>query len=253
MKPWRTLFANLEKLLIRASWLRCRRATSSSNTWPARSRQKNARGYRSILKSNAVRLPMRVLPPVPLPLSPAPGGSSLVDVLSLEEKALSLQDVMSTSTLRLHSLVPFDSIAVYAVRGDVIVARFALGENARQLSSLCVPMGQGLVGWVAETGNYIINGNPTVEPGLDGLNSRVSLRSGLAVPLTKGTRIIGVLAVYGLNTDAFTPEHLNVIQASAKYLVDVIAEKLDGQEPQLTSRTGWRHRIHLGSRARESV
>jgi GAF domain-containing protein len=150
-------------------------------------------------------------------------------------------------------MVPFDSIAVYAVRSDVIFARFALGENARQLSSLRVPMGQGLIGWVAETGNYIINGNPTVEPGLDGLKSKLSLRSALAVPLIKGTRTIGVLALYGLNTDAFTPEHLNVVQASAKYLVDIIAEKLDVEESLLASRSGWRPRVHLGSRIRDSV
>lgn len=182
-----------------------------------------------------------------------PGRSSLADVLSFSEGAITLADVMSTSALRLHSLVPFDSIAVYALRSDMIFARFTLGENARQLSSLRVPMGQGLIGWVAETGNYIINGNPTVEPGLDGLKGKVSLGSALAVPLTKGTRTIGVLALYGLNTDAFTPEHLNAVQASAKYLVDVIAEKLDAEEPLLTSRSGWRPRVHLGGRARESV
>ncbi|HEY2497335.1 MAG TPA: HD domain-containing phosphohydrolase [Candidatus Angelobacter sp.] len=190
----------------------------------------------------------------PAALSQAqPGGSSLSDVLSFPEEAITLTDVMSTSALRLHSLVPFDSIAVYAVRSDVIFARFALGENARQLSSLRVPMGQGLVGWVAETGNYIINGNPTVEPGLAGFKSKLSLRSALAVPLIKGTRTIGVLALYGVNTDAFTPEHLNVVQANARYLVDVIAEKLDVEESLLTSRSGWRPRVHLGSRVRESV
>ncbi|HEY1939305.1 MAG TPA: HD domain-containing phosphohydrolase [Candidatus Angelobacter sp.] len=182
-----------------------------------------------------------------------PGGSSLSDVLSFPGEAITLTEVMSTSALRLHSLVPFDSIAVYAVRSDVIFARFALGENARQLSSLRVPMGQGLVGWVAENGNYIINGNPTVEPGLDGLKSKLSLRSALAIPLIKGTRIIGVLALYGVNTDAFTPEHLNVVQANARYLVDVIAEKLDVEESLFTSRSGWRPRVHLGSRVRENA
>src|SRR5438270_2214966 len=128
-------------------------------------------------------------------------GTSLIDVLSRTEEPLTLEEMLSAAALRLRHHLPFDALAVFIVRHDVLSTRFALGENVRQLSSLSVPMGDGLVGWVAETGNCIINGNPMVEPGLEKSRSGIALRSALAVPLTYAGDPAGVLAVYSLQAD----------------------------------------------------
>ncbi|MCU1333174.1 MAG: diguanylate cyclase and metal dependent phosphohydrolase [Candidatus Angelobacter sp.] len=174
--------------------------------------------------------------------SPSQAGPSLIDVLSRAEEPLTLDETLSTAALRLRHLVPFDALAVFVVRGDFLLTRFALGENVRQLSSLRIRSGQGLAGWVAETGNYIINGNPKVEPGLEGLRS-FALCSALAIPLSHAGRTIGVLSAYGLQPDAFTSEHLNVLQANGHQLGAVIAEKLEAEQLQRSSRTpDWRHR-----------
>jgi GAF domain-containing protein len=118
-----------------------------------------------------------------------------------------------------------------------------MGENVRHLSSLRIRNGQGLAGWVAETGNYIINGNPKVEPGLEGSRS-FALCSALAVPLSNAGRTVGVLSVYGLQPDAFTSEHLNVLQASVHQLGDVIGEKLAAEQQRSSRTSEWRHRNH---------
>ena len=178
------------------------------------------------------------------PSSQAQSGLNLIDVLSRTEEPLTLDETLSAAVLRLRHLVPFDALAVFVVQGDFLVPRFAMGENVRDLASLRIRNGQGLAGWVAETGNYIINGNPKVEPGLEGSRS-FALCSALAVPLSTAGHTVGVLSVYALQPDAFTSENLNVLQASAHQLGDVIGEKLHAEQPQRNFRTSeWRHRGH---------
>jgi putative nucleotidyltransferase with HDIG domain len=178
------------------------------------------------------------------PSSQPQSGLNLIDVLSCTEQPLTLDETLSAAVLRLRHLVPFDALAVFVVQGDFLVPHFAMGENVRHLSSLRICNGQGLAGWVAETGNYIINGNPKVEPGLEGSRS-FALCSALAVPLSTAGRTVGVLSVYALQPDAFTSENLNVLQASAHQLGDAIGEKLHAEQPQRSSRTSeWRHRSH---------
>lgn len=173
------------------------------------------------------------------------GGSTLVDVLSRSNDPLTLEEMLSSTALRIRHLLAFDSISVFVVREDVLVARFTLGECVRQLSSLRVPMGQGLAGWVAETGNFIMNGNPGVEPGLESARNRIALRSALAVPLASAGDTIGVLAVYRLQADSFTPDDLRVLQASAAQLGPIIAERLESEQPsRKQSRSGWRQHGH---------
>ena len=51
----------------------------------------------------------------------------------------------------------------------------------RLFSSLEIPFGQGLSGWVAETGKPIVNGNPAVETGY--LNAEtIRLDGGIRMP-----------------------------------------------------------------------
>jgi putative nucleotidyltransferase with HDIG domain len=178
------------------------------------------------------------------PSSQSQSDLNLIDVLSWTEQPLTLDEMLSAAALRLRHLIPFDALAVFAVQGDFLVPRFSMGENVRHLSSLRIPNGEGLVGWVAETGNYIINGNPKVEPGLEGSRS-FGLCSALAVPLSNAGRTVGVLSIYGLQTDAFNSDNLNVLQASAHQLGDAIGEKLNTEQSQRSSRTSeWRHRGH---------
>jgi putative nucleotidyltransferase with HDIG domain len=169
--------------------------------------------------------------------------SSLIDVLSPADGPLTLEELLSAAALRLRHYIPFDSLAVFIVRNDVLCANFAMGENIRQLSALRIPMGEGLVGWMAETGNSIVNGNPTVEPGLEKVRT-FALRSALGAPLQDaGGAIFGVFTVYALQNDAFTPEHLAILQATGDQLSTAIEEKVAAEQPARSfGITDWRHR-----------
>ena len=127
--------------------------------------------------------------------------------------SLSLDETFSLVAMRLRKLVPYDSIVAFIRKGDLLEPEFVSGDNFRTLSSLAIPMGAGLSGWVAQNCKPIINGNPTVETGFpDSARMAMPLRSALAVPLDGVNGLVGVLTLYQAETDAFTSDHLRILQ-----------------------------------------
>src|SRR5215470_12305836 len=98
--------------------------------------------------------------------------------------SLSLGETLSVLSMRLRKVIPYDSIAVFVSREGLLVPELVSGDNFRLLSSLRVPIGEGLSGWVAENRKPIINGNPQVEHGYKNeAEKSTPLQSAIAVPL----------------------------------------------------------------------
>lgn len=151
-----------------------------------------------------------------------------------DRDSFTLEETLSRAAVRLRHVIPYDAMAVFIKLNEILTPRFVLGENARQLSSLRVPVGEGLIGWVAETGNHIVNGNPTVEPGfMEGPSGSIVLRSALAVPLEHDGDIVGVIVLYRIEQDAFSPTHLSVLQSSGHQLGTALGEALEERLPQV--------------------
>jgi GAF domain-containing protein len=141
--------------------------------------------------------------------------------------ALSLEDMLSLLSVRVKHLVPHDSMAVYVLRNKVLIPEFVSGENFRLFSSLRIPIGEGLSGWVVQNAKPILNGNPSVEPGYLNDPSRFStLRSALAVPLEGTASVVAVLALYRLGADAFSRDDLSVLQGLGSKLAVVVEDAL---------------------------
>jgi diguanylate cyclase (GGDEF)-like protein/putative nucleotidyltransferase with HDIG domain len=128
--------------------------------------------------------------------------------------SLSLDETLSVLSVRLRRIIPHSSLAIWLRNGDTLIPAYVHGEDYRLLSSLSIPVGQGLSGWVAENGKPIVNGNPTVESGyLNDHTITSTLRSAVAVPLEGHGRNVGVLALYHLERDAFSRDHLRILSA----------------------------------------
>ena len=128
--------------------------------------------------------------------------------------SLSLDETLSVVTMRLRKMVPYDAIAIYIANGTVLIPYYVNGENYRLFSSLEIPMGEGLSGWVAENRKSIVNGNPSVESGyLNDPTKFSTLRSALAVPLEGVNGVIGSLTLYRADKDAFSRDHLRILLA----------------------------------------
>lgn len=132
--------------------------------------------------------------------------------------SLSLDETLSVLAVRLRRMIPHHSIAVYILRDGVLVPDYVSGDDFRVFSSLEIPLGQGLSGWVASNRQPILNANPSVECGyLKDPVKTSTLKSALAVPLEGLKGVLGVLTLYHAERDAFSRDHLRILLAiSAK-------------------------------------
>jgi diguanylate cyclase (GGDEF)-like protein/putative nucleotidyltransferase with HDIG domain len=154
--------------------------------------------------------------------------------------SLSLGETLSVFSVKLKPMVPYDAIAIYIMRDDELVPEFVNGDNYRLFSSLCIPLGQGLSGWVAQNRKPIINGNPSVEPGyLNDPTKFSTLRSALAVPLEGVNGVIGVLALYRGERDAFTSDHLRILLAVSSKMALAIENALKYQQAENSATTDY--------------
>ncbi|HTC90104.1 MAG TPA: HD domain-containing phosphohydrolase [Bryobacteraceae bacterium] len=154
--------------------------------------------------------------------------------------SLSLNETLSLLALRLKRMIPYDSLAIYVLRDDRLRAEYVNGENFRLFSSLEIPLGQGLSGWVAEKRKPIINGNPSVEPGyLDDETKFTTMRSALAVPLIGLNGTVSVLTLYHSERDAFSNDHLRILLAIVPKLALSIENALRFQQAESSASTDY--------------
>src|SRR6201987_4784961 len=154
--------------------------------------------------------------------------------------SLSLGETLSVFSIKLKPMVHYDAIAIYVQREQELVPEYVNGDNYRLFSSLRIPVGQGLSGWVAQNRKPIINGNPSVEPGyLNDPTKFSSLRSALAVPLEGVAGIIGVLALYRAERDGFTSDHLRILLAVSGKMALAIENALKYQQAENSATTDY--------------
>ena len=136
----------------------------------------------------------------------------LVEIANDLGSSLSLRETLALLDIRLEDSIPHDALAVYIRHDDKLLPRYVKGESFRLFSSLSIPLGQGLSGWVAENDLPIVNGNPAVESGYLNDPTKVTpLRSAIAVPLRCRDQVVGVLTLYQLQADAFTQDHKRML------------------------------------------
>ncbi|MBZ5601253.1 MAG: diguanylate cyclase, partial [Acidobacteriia bacterium] len=128
--------------------------------------------------------------------------------------SLSLDETLSVLAVRLRKIIPHHSLAIWVRREEALFPDYVSGDDFRLFSSLEIPIGQGLSGWVAENRKPILNGNPSVEPGYLNDPSKFStLRAAVAVPLEGVNGTVGVLSLYHAERDAFSKDHLRILLA----------------------------------------
>ena len=154
--------------------------------------------------------------------------------------SLSIDETLSVVAARLKRLIPYDAIAAYVLRDGRLMPEYVNGENFRLLSSLQIPMGEGVSGWVAETSRPVVNGNPAVESAeLADSGAPGALRSALAVPLVGLSGTIGVLTLYRTDKDAFSADHLRVLLAVTSKVSMALENALKFRQVETTATTDY--------------
>src|SRR5713226_1007878 len=154
--------------------------------------------------------------------------------------SLSLGETLSVLSMRLRKMIPYDSMAVFLLKDGRLLPELVSGDNFRQLSSLNIGIGEGLCGWVAEKRKPIVNGNPEAEAGYVSDPAKfTTLRSILAVPLEGLNGMVGVLAMYGADRDAFSADHLRILLAVTSKIALSVENALKYQQAEDSATTDY--------------
>jgi diguanylate cyclase (GGDEF)-like protein/putative nucleotidyltransferase with HDIG domain len=163
----------------------------------------------------------------------AAAGREQQMLLSLTQglgSSLDLDTLLDRVEHGLRPLIPHQAMAIFVPQGDTLVMAHSAGEHKAMLSSE-VRTGEGLVGWVAQSQQPIVNGNPTVERGFRG-DVENGLKAALAVPLKRSGGLSGVLAYYQRDRDSFNADHLRILSSVAPRIGTAIENALKVRELQ---------------------
>jgi len=153
-------------------------------------------------------------------------------------KSLSLDETLSVLSSRLRRMVPYDAIAFWIRQEDVLVAKHVNGEDLRLFSSLQIPLGTGLSGWVVQNLKPIVNGNPAVESAyLKDHNKSSALRAALSVPLEGMIGCVGALTLYRAEAASFSKDDLRVLLAISSKAALSVENALKYQQAQSSATT----------------
>ena len=142
--------------------------------------------------------------------------------------SLDLDTILEHVESGLRPFIPHQAMAIFIPQGDTLVLAHSAGEHKTMLSPE-VRSGEGLVGWVAQNQQPIVNGNPTVERGFrDDVEN--GLKAALAVPLKRSSGLAGVLAYYRRDRDAFNADQLRILTSVAPRIGIAIENALKVRE-----------------------
>jgi putative nucleotidyltransferase with HDIG domain len=137
-----------------------------------------------------------------------------------------LRDAAELISSHVRRLIPCNVTVLYLYddASDELVAVHAAGVHSEFVNRLRIPIGQRLSGWVAANRQPIRNSDPMLDFGDSARAMSPRLRSSLSTPMLNLKRLAGVMSVYSTTKDAFTEEHLRVLEVVAAQVASVIAE-----------------------------
>jgi diguanylate cyclase (GGDEF)-like protein/putative nucleotidyltransferase with HDIG domain len=138
----------------------------------------------------------------------------LIREMGLTGAGLDPAEMMMRVNDVLRARIPCESLVFFIRHANSLNAEFALGWSSVQLSSLEIPLGDGLTGWVAQNLQPVVNGNPAVDPGFL-CDPRAPLNAVLSVPLNGPQGLVGVLALYRTKKDSFSRADLQLVTVAA--------------------------------------
>jgi phosphoserine phosphatase RsbU/P len=135
---------------------------------------------------------------------------------------LDLDEVLSKSAALIKHLIDYEIFAVLLLDEPTgqLYFHFAIGHQKEVVESWRIPVGQGVTGTAAATGQAVRVPDVNQYPGY--LNALDTVRSELAVPLMVKGKCIGVLDIQSRQLDYFTRDQQNILTLLASRLAIAI-------------------------------
>ncbi len=152
--------------------------------------------------------------------------------------SLSLKETLSVVAIRLKQMIPHDCIVFFVCQEGILIPEYVHGVDFDLFSSLRIPLGQGLSGWVARNEKPITNGNPAAEVlHVAGSSHATTLQAALSVPLRGRDGVAGVLTLYHREKNFFSKDHLRMLLAGSSKLGVSVENALQYERAQSTAST----------------
>lgn len=164
---------------------------------------------------------------------------ALYEIARTFGSSLEMEDRTQVLVNKVGHIVPFDTCAVYLydeLKGFATAAHVA-GRYAEQLRNRCVAMGEGVIGFVLANRRPVNAFDPMLDFKEIEMPDHVRYQSMLALPLIKDERLIGVLAVYSMELEQYTDDHMRLLDTVARLASDAFANSMQHAEAESNALT----------------
>jgi sigma-B regulation protein RsbU (phosphoserine phosphatase) len=145
------------------------------------------------------------------PEIPAETLAVLAEISHEINSSLNLDQVLASAAQQVKRLMEFEIFAVLLAEEstNALYVRFAIGHRPEVIEHWRIPMGDGIIGAAATTGQAVRVGDVLKDPRY--LPAVEEVRSELAVPLVVRGRVIGVMDIESRQPDYFTPYQQTIL------------------------------------------
>jgi sigma-B regulation protein RsbU (phosphoserine phosphatase) len=164
--------------------------------------------------------PGAYLDPVNARVEPA-DLSYLLRLSEALNNTLDLRTLLKRTSELVRVVIPYRIFAILLLDedGKELRMRYQIGHTP-EVERAKIPLGEGVVGKVAQTRNAILIND--VSKAENYISANEAVRSELAVPLINKNRLIGVLDIESEEVDHFRPEHLHLLTLTASRIGQAI-------------------------------
>src|SRR5215475_2392764 len=136
--------------------------------------------------------------------------------------SLDLDEVLARTAALIKKHIDYEIFGVLLVDEDArtLRHRFSIGYNRELAESLRIPMGNGITGTAAQSGQAVRVGDVSKDPRY--INAIDTVRSELAVPLMLQGKCVGVLDIQSNHADYFTKDQQSILTLLASRLAVAI-------------------------------
>ncbi|MGH9701856.1 MAG: SpoIIE family protein phosphatase [Candidatus Acidiferrales bacterium] len=163
--------------------------------------------------------------PVQVKLStdlPAEVLQTLTEIAQEINSSLNLEEVLARAAASIKKLIDYEIFAVLLPEEntDQLFFRFAIGHRPEVVEHWRIPIGGGIIGAAAATGQPVRVSDVRNDPRY--INALDAVQSELAVPLMQQGKVVGVLDIESRQLDYFTPEQTNILVLVASRIASAI-------------------------------
>ncbi|MDQ3649936.1 MAG: SpoIIE family protein phosphatase [Acidobacteriota bacterium] len=161
----------------------------------------------------------------------------LLDITKKISQSLNVEEVLMLVMDTLGSLLPYDAAGIYVLERDqlhqglvaetniadrIFRAEAVRGYDIEELMELRLKIGEGIIGYVAQTGEAVISPDVREDPRY--VNARKETRSEMVAPIISNDEVIGVFDLESDRVNAYTEDDRQVLMLLTSQ-VAIIIEK----------------------------